>query len=145
MIFEEKLVRNGSKIIDKMPGGGRGVMFDVYTLVYTLKFCRCISVFQQCRTWYMMHLVRVHLPFVHYPAAHTSFFYLGRDFRLLMSGSPATVSGSAGEVLASKSLRGKSKKAYTTADYKALLDKAKSKKSNASKSLRKMKGLKVVM
>ena len=36
--FEEKLVRNGSKIIDKMPGGGRGVMFDVYTLVYTLKF-----------------------------------------------------------------------------------------------------------
>ena len=91
----------------------------------------------------MMHLVRVHLPFVHYPAAHTSFFYLGRDFRLLMSGSPATVSGSAGEVLASKSLRGKSKKAYTTADYKALLDKAKSKKSNASKSLRKMKGLRV--
>ena len=64
---------------------------------------------------------------------------------MLMSGSPATVSGSAGEVLASKSLRGKSKKAYTTADYKALLDKAKSKKSNASKSLRKMKGLKVVM
>ena len=66
----------------------------------------------------------------------------GRDFRLLMTGSPSAVGGSAGEMLAAKSLRGKSKKAYTTADYKALLEKAKGKKTNASKSLRKMKGLK---
>lgn len=77
------------------------------------------------------------------PLTHLSLIRSG--FPVAHEWFPATVSGSAGEVLASKSLRGKSKKAYTTADYKALLDKAKSKKSNASKSLRKMKGLKVVM
>lgn len=67
----------------------------------------------------------------------------GRDFRMLMNGSPASVSGSAGEVLAAKSLRDKSKKAYTTADYRALLSKAKGKKEDGKKRFAKMKGLKV--
>ena len=65
----------------------------------------------------------------------------GRDFRKLIDAARSEEIN--GEVLASKALHGKAKKAYSTADYAVLLTAAKSKRVDGAKRVAKMKGLKV--
>jgi hypothetical protein len=67
----------------------------------------------------------------------------GRDFRRLIDAARSEEIN--GDVLASKALHGKSKKAYTTADYASLLAKAKGKRTEGAKRAVKMKGLKVCL